>query len=121
MGDLWLSLILSTLLALVAIWRRALTYPATALAWCFAVVICYCGGIADFFALAATLVFTLVAGKISGKKREKAEKKLHAKHGRRDSVQIICNVGMSALMAAIYALTGREAFLCATDGLTGDW
>ena len=114
MGDLWLSLILSTLLALLALWRRAITYPGTALAWCFSVVICYCGGWVDFCALAATLVFTLVAGKISGKTREKAEIKLHAKHGRRDSVQIICNVGMSALMVLLYAVTKHDAFLCAS-------
>jgi len=114
MGNLWLSLILSTALAALALWRKALTYPATALAWCFSVVICLCAGVCGFCALAATLIFTLIAGKISGKKRERAEKKLHAKHGRRDSVQIICNVGMSALMAAIYALTEGEAFLCAS-------
>ncbi len=114
MGNIWLSLILSAALAALALWRRAITYPGTALAWCFSVVICYCAGVWGFLALAATLIFTLVAGKISGKTREKAEKKLHAKHGRRDSVQIICNVGMSALMAALYALTDRDAFLCAS-------
>lgn len=114
MGNLWLSLILSSLLALLAIWRRAITYPGIALAWCFSVVICYCAGVVGFCALAATLVFTLIAGKLSGKTRIKAEKQLHAKHGKRDSVQIVCNVGMSALMAAIYAITKREAFLCAS-------
>lgn len=114
MGNLWISLILSTLLAGLALWRKAITYPGTALAWCFSVVICYCAGVTGFCALAATLVFTLVAGKISGKTREKAEKTLHAKHGRRDSVQIICNVACSAAMAAVYALTEREAFLCAS-------
>ncbi len=113
MGNIWLSLILSSLLAGLALWRKAITIPGIILAWCFSVVICFCGGWLSFCALAATLVFTLIAGKISGKKREKAEKKLHAKHGRRDSVQIICNVGMSALMALLYALTKREMFLCA--------
>ena len=114
MGNIWLSLILSSALAGLALWRKAITYPGTALAWCFSVLICYCAGTAGFCALAATLVFTLVAGKISGKTREKAEKKLHAKHGRRDSVQIICNVGTSAVMAALWTLTEREAFLCAS-------
>lgn len=114
MGNIWLSLILSTALAAVALWRKAITYPGTALAWCFSVVICYCAGAPGFCALAATLIFTLIAGKISGKKREKAEKKLHAKHGRRDSVQIICNVGTSAVMAALYAVTQREELLCAS-------
>ena len=103
MGNIWLSLVLSTALAALALWRRAITYPGTALAWCFSVVIAYFAGLWGFLSLAATLVFTLIAGKISGKKRESAEKKLHAKHGKRDSVQIICNVAMSALMAALYA------------------
>lgn len=114
MGNIWLSLILSTALAALAIWKRAITYPGTALAWCFSVVICYCAGVWGFLALAATLMFTLIAGKISGKTREKAEKKLHAKHGRRDSVQIFCNVGTSAVMALIFAITEREAFVCAS-------
>ena len=116
MGNIWLSLILSTALAALALWRRAITYPGTALAWCFSVVIACFAGIWGFLALAATLVFTLIAGKISGKKREKAEKKLHAKHGRRDSVQIICNVGTAALMALLYGLTEWEGFLCASGG-----
>lgn len=114
MGNIWLSLILSTALAALALWRRAITYPGTALAWCFSVVICYCAGVWGFCALAATLIFTLIAGKISGKKREGTEKKIHAKHGRRDSMQIFCNVGTSAAMALVFALTGREAFLCAS-------
>lgn len=114
MGNIWLSLILSTLLALVALWRKAITPMGLILAWCFSVVICFCGGWISFCALAATLVFTLIAGKISGKKREKTEKKLHAKHGKRDSVQIICNVAMSALMALLYAITKKDAFLCAS-------
>lgn len=114
MGNIWLSLMLSSALAAVALWRKAITYSGTALAWALSVIICFCGGWVNFCALAATLVFTLIAGKISGKRRENVEKKLHAKHGRRDSVQIICNVATSALMALLYALTEREAFLCAS-------
>ena len=116
MGNLWLSLILSTALAALALWRRAITYPGAALAWAFSVVICFCSGVIGFFALAATFIFTLIAGKISGKTREKAEKKLHAKHGRRDAVQIFCNVGIAAIMAAVFAISGREGFLCASAG-----
>ena len=97
-------------------WRKAITYPGTALAWCFSVVIAYFAGVWGFLSLAATLVFTLIAGKISGKKRENAEKKLHAKHGRRDSVQIICNVGTAAVMALLYGLTEWAGFLCACGG-----
>lgn len=116
MGNILLSLILSTALAALALWRRAITYPGTALAWCFAVMITYCAGVWGFLALASTLIFTLIAGKISGKKRESAEKKLHAKHGRRDSMQIVCNVATAAAMALLFALTKWEGFLCAFGG-----
>lgn len=113
MENIWLSLILSTALAAIAIWRRALTYPGTALAWALCVLLSYFGGATAFFALAATFIFTIIAGKLSGKKRESLEKKLHAKSGARDSAQVFCNVGLSALMAVIYGLTGSESFLCA--------
>ena len=116
MDNIWLSLILSTALAALAIWRKAITYPGTALAWCFSVLISLFAGVWGFLALAATLIFTLIAGKISGKTREKAEKKLHAKHGHRDSVQIICNVGTSAAMALLYGLTEWDGFLWACGG-----
>lgn len=114
MGNIWLSLILSTLLAAIAIWRKAVTIPGTVLAWCLCVVLCYFGGLTDYFALAATFIFTIIAGRLSGKTRERAEKKLHAKSGSRDSAQVFCNVGTAAVMAAVYGLTRRDDFLCAS-------
>ncbi|MBR5490103.1 MAG: DUF92 domain-containing protein [Oscillospiraceae bacterium] len=113
MENIWLSLILSSALAALAIWRKAITNKGIAIAWLCSVCICYFGGWVNFLCLAATLICTLIAGKISGKKRENAEKKLHAKHGKRDGVQIICNVFMSALMAIIYGITDNHIFLCA--------
>lgn len=113
MENIWLSLILSTALAALAIWRKAVTYPGTALAWALCAVLTYFGGVTAFFALAATFIFTMIAGKVSGKSREKLEKKLHAKSGARDSAQVFCNVGLAAIMALVYGLTENESFLCA--------
>ncbi|MGN1003025.1 MAG: DUF92 domain-containing protein [Oscillospiraceae bacterium] len=113
MENIWLSLILSTALAALAVWRRALTPAATATAWCLAVVITWCGGPVCFAALAATFLFTIAAGKLSGKGREKIEKKLHAKTGKRDAVQILCNVLVAAVMALGWALTEWRGFLLA--------
>lgn len=113
MENIWLSLLLSTALAALAVWRRALTGCATFAAWCLAVVITYCGGPVCFAALAATFVFTIAAGKISGKGRERIEKKLHAKTGRRDTVQVLCNVLVGGGMALCWELTGKGAFLLA--------
>lgn len=114
MEELWLSLALSSALAALALWKKAITVPGTAMAWCFSVAICYFTGVFGFAALAATFVFTVVAGRLSGKKRENLEKKLHAKHGRRDAAQIFCNVGLSAIMAFLFGMSGQDRFLAAS-------
>lgn len=114
MEKLWLSLALSSALAALALLKKAITLPGTAMAWCFAVAICYFTGVVGFAALAATFVFTVVAGKLSGKKRERLEKKLHAKAGRRDAMQIFCNVGLSAIMAFLFWISEEDRFLAAS-------
>lgn len=113
MENIWRSLLLSTALAALAVWRRALTPAATAAAWCMAMVITWCGGPVCFAALAATFVFTVAAGKLSGKGRERIEKKLHAKTGKRDTVQIMCNVLTAAVMTLGWVLTEWDGFLLA--------
>ena len=79
-------------------------------------VIGFCGGWAGFLALAATFAFTIAAGKLSGKKRERAEKALHAKTGARDAVQIFCNVFTGALALVLFRLTDWRGFLWAYGG-----
>ena len=114
--QLLLCLVLSGALAGLAAWRKALTPGGLALAGALALVICYCGGIAGYLALAATFVFTVAAGKISGAWRERVEKNLHAKTGRRDAVQIFCNVFVGTAALVIWRLTGYEGFLWAYGG-----
>lgn len=110
------SLLAATALAALAAWRRALTRGGLILAWALAVVIGYCGGLTGFLALAATFLFTIAAGKLSGKKRERAEKALHAKTGARDAMQIFCNVFTGALALVLFKLTGYLGFLWAYGG-----
>ena len=111
-----LSLLAASALAGLALWRKALTPGGLALAWALALVICFCGGLFGYVALAATFVFTIAAGKLSGKRRERVEKKLHAKTGRRDAVQIFCNVFVGAAALLLWALTGYRGFLWAYGG-----
>ena len=111
-----LSLLAATALAGLAAWRRALTPGGLALAWALAVVIGFCGGLTGFLALALTFIFTIAAGKISGKTRERAERDLHAKTGARDATQIFCNVFTGALMLVCFKLTGFPGFLWAYGG-----
>lgn len=110
------SLLAATALAGLAAWRKALTRGGLLLAWALAAVIGFCGGPAGFLALAATFVFTIAAGKLSGRGRERIEQTLHAKTGRRDAVQILCNVAVGALMLLLRRLTGWPGFLWAYGG-----
>jgi len=111
-----LSLAAASALAALAAWRRALTTGGLWLAWALALVIGFCGGAAGFLALAATFVFTIAAGKLSGARRERVERQLHAKTGQRDAVQIVCNVLVGAVTLLLFRLTGQRAFLWAYGG-----
>lgn len=92
-----LALVLSSLLAALAGVQKALTPKALVLAWVCAIIIAYCGGVVSFAILAATFLFTVLAGKI--KKSSRAfEKKVNAKTGSRDAMQIFCNVGMGTVL-----------------------
>ena len=115
-SKLLLSLLAASALALLALWRKALTRGGLLLAWALALVICFCGGLAGYLALVATFVFTIAAGKLSGAKRERVEKRLHAKTGRRDAVQIACNVAVGTLALLLHKLTGFAGFLWAYGG-----
>ena len=114
--QLLLALALSGALAGLAAWRKALTPGGLALAGALALVICFCGGLAGYLALAATFVFTIAAGKLSGARRERVEKRLHAKIGRRDAVQIFCNVFTGAAMLMLWRVTAYRGFLWAYGG-----
>lgn len=117
---LWLRVLWSAAaaaaLAGVALWKKALTPGGLALATCLALVICFCGGVSGYLALAATFVFTVAAGKLSGAKRERVEKKLHAKTGPRDAAQIFCNVFVGTVCLALWRFTGCRGLLWAYGG-----
>ena len=111
-----ISLLAAAALAGLAAWRRALTRGGLLLAAALAVVIGICGGVSGFLALAATFLFTVAAGKISGAKRERAEADLHAKTGARDAAQVFCNVFTGALALLLFRLTDYRGFLWAYGG-----
>lgn len=103
MKALILALVLSSLLAALAGVQKALTPGALVLAWVCALVITYCGGAVSFAVLAATFVFTVLAGKI-GRNRRAFEKSVHEKTGARDAKQIVCNVGMGTVLLLLSLL-----------------
>lgn len=111
-----LALLFSSALAGLAAWRRALTKWALVLAWSLSVIIFLCGGFPAFFALASTFIFTILAGKISGKRREAIEKQLHSKTGCRDAVQVFCNVFVGTLMIFFGTVLHRKGFILGFAG-----
>lgn len=101
--ELILALVLSSLLAALAGVQKALTPKALFLAWSCSLIITFCGGVVSFAILAATFVFTVVAGKIK-KSRRAVEKKVNAKSGSRDAMQIFCNVGTGTILLLLSCL-----------------
>lgn len=116
MRALLFSLLAASALAGFAAWRRALTPGGLLLAWALAWIIGLCGGVSGFLALTATFVFTIAAGKISGARRERVEKRLHAKTGPRDAAQIFCNVFVGTAALAAWRFTAFRGFLWAYGG-----
>ena len=105
------AVLLSTALAGLALWKKALTYCGTFLAWAMATVICIFGGIPAFLILALTFFGTVVADKAAGKRADPHG--LRRKSGRRDAVRVLCNVGIGTGMILLYTLTGTRGFLLA--------
>ena len=103
-------------MALLALWKKALTRGGLLLAWLLAVIIGLCGGMGAFAVLAATFLCTIIAGKLSGKTGAAVARMLHAKTGRRDAQQIVCNVLTGTLMLLLLLLTQRRVFLWAYGG-----
>lgn len=106
----------STLLAVFALWKKALTVPAAILAWALALLITACGWLNAFWVLAAVFLCTLLAGKLSGAAGKAVGEKLHAKTGKRDAVQVLCNVAVGAAMMLLFDRTKQRCFLWAYGG-----
>lgn len=111
-----LMLIPPTLLAGLALWKKALTRPAVLCAWLLAVCITFAGGLWAFAVLAAVFLCTLLAGRLSGTAGKAVGAALHAKSGTRDVAQVLCNVAVGAAMLLLYAVTRQRCFLWAYGG-----
>ena len=116
MVQILMTLLPPTLLAGLAAWKKALTGPGLLCAWGLAVCITFAGGLGAFAVLAAVFLCTLLAGKLSGAAGKAVGKKLHAKTGKRDAVQILCNVAVGTAMLLLYAMTEQPCFLWAYGG-----
>ena len=112
------ALLISTLLALFALWRRALTPIGSLLAWALCLLIAFAGGWTAFGVLAATFLMTVAADKIAGSRADPHG--LRRKTGRRDAVRVLCNVGVGALAMALYLVSYQSVFAVAFAGVMAE-
>ena len=113
---IFLMLIPPTLLAGLALWKKALTVPGVLCAWGLAVCVTFTGGLGAFTVLAAVFLCALLAGKLSGAAGKAVGERLHAKSGKRDAVQVLCNVAVGTVMLLLYADSRLPCFLWAYGG-----
>ena len=106
-----LALLLSSALAGLALWRRALTPAGTLLAWAMCLAICRIGGLPAFLILAVTFLATVAADRLAGKRADPSG--LRRKSGRRDAVRVLCNVGVGTVMILLYGVTGAPRLILA--------
>lgn len=106
-----LSCILPSVLAGVALWKKALTPAGTALAWVLSFGITYIGGAAAFAILTATFLLVIAADKAAGGRADPDG--VRRKSGTRDAWRVLCNVGVGSVAMALYAVTCKRSFLYA--------
>lgn len=99
----------SSALALYALIRRALTPAATATAWVMCLVMSVVGGMTAFFTVAAVLLLTVIADRISYCRAD--PNGLRKKRGMRDCTRVMCNLSVSFASILALGMTRKEVFM----------
>ncbi|MCM1053344.1 MAG: DUF92 domain-containing protein [Ruminococcus sp.] len=111
MKHLILSIVLSLLLALLALYKKAMTKSALLLACLFSIIITYYGGVSCFLILALTFILSSIANHIKSNERTKLTKDINTKIHKKDIFQIIANVCLGTTSIIIYALTNKNIYI----------
>lgn len=109
--NIYVSVLLSFLLAGLAFIKKAMTIPALILAFVCSIIICFYGGLCYFLILVSVFLSTLIASKIKKEKRKKINSDTIEKDGKKDIFQIIANVGLGTLSIILYAINKNSIFL----------
>lgn len=112
------ALLLSSSLAGLALWKRALTPGGTLLAWALCLLITAVGGGTAFAVLAVTLLGTVAADRFAGERTDPYA--VRRKSGSRDAVRVFCNVGAAGCAMVLYAITGWKGFLLSYAGVMAE-
>ncbi len=112
--DLWLQHILfinlSFLIAFFAYRRESLTKPAALAAFVLAAGLYLIGGPLFFILLMVFFFSATFLSRFKEGTKEKIEKDLHQKIGKRDFIQVLANGGAGLTMAILYGLTQSQSY-----------
>ena len=98
---MYLSVLLPSILALFALYKKKLTLPGIIAAWIMGIIITYCGGISAFIALTATFVLTILSDKLKKVQDDK----------QRNIYQIFSNVLTASICTILYYIKKADLFL----------
>lgn len=97
---MYLAVLLPSIFALYALYKKKLSNLAILLAWIMGIIITYCGGFFAFLALALTFILTILSDKV----------KKDRKDGRRNAYQIISNIFTSTVAIMLYYVLDNDIF-----------
>lgn len=113
--DLWLQHILfigfSFLIAFLAYRRGSLTKPAALAAFVLATSLYLIGGPLFFTLLMVFFFSATFLSRFKEETKDKIEKDLHQKTGKRDLIQVLANGGAGLTMAIFYGLTQSHSYV----------
>ena len=101
-----ISALPGTVLAGIALKKKALTAPGTILAWSLCLLITYTGGAAAFTILAVTFLLTILADRYAGRRADPGM--VRRKSGTRDATRVFCNVGTGAAAILFMLISGKR-------------
>ena len=98
---MYLAILLPSILALFALWKKKITVPGIIAAWIMGIIITYAGGIYSFIALALTFILTILTDKLKKKNRDE----------KRTIYQMFSNILTATCALIIYYFKQNEIFI----------
>ncbi|MBQ8178412.1 MAG: DUF92 domain-containing protein [Clostridia bacterium] len=111
---IYISIGAGVLLVALALWKKALTIPATASAFIILVLAALFTSYTGVVVFSVSFVGAAVIGQIKRDKRKDREQGLYPHQGARGLVQVLCNSLPALTYGAVYFATGRTSFLIAS-------
>ena len=111
---IYVALGIGALLVILALWKKALTIPATATAFIILLSSALFTGFTGVVTFSISFVGAVAVGLIKRQKRKEREEGLYAHQGARNIVQVLANSLPAIVYGAVYFATGKKAFLVAS-------